>query len=278
MQLQNKTILVTGGASGLGAACVRLMVQSGANVVIVDLNDENGYALATELGSAATFSKTNVVEEQDVQAAVKTAVERYGGLHGVINCAGIGVAEKVLSKQGPTSLALFSKVISINLIGTFNVIRLAAVAMTENQPQESGERGVIINTASVAAFDGQIGQAAYSASKGGIVGMTLPIAREFARYGIRVMTIAPGIFDTPLMASLPKAAQISLGQQVPFPSRLGPSRGVCCAGKAYYGECYAQWRGDSSGWGDSHAAALRWYITSVLSFIVEPHNCTTMQI
>lgn len=221
MQLQNKTILVTGGASGLGAACVRLMAQSGANVVIVDLNDESGNALATELGPAATFCKTNVVEEQNVQAAVKTAVERYGGVHGVINCAGIGIAEKVLSKQGPTSLASFSKVISVNLIGTFNVIRLAAATMIENQPQESGERGVIINTASIAAFDGQIGQAAYSASKGGIVSMTLPIAREFARYGIRVMTIAPGIFDTPLMASLPKAAQISLGQQVPFPSRLG---------------------------------------------------------
>ncbi len=221
MQLQSKTILVTGGASGLGAACVRLMVESGARVVIVDLNNEAGTALAAELGSAATFVKANVVEEEDVQAAVKTAVERFGGLHGVINCAGIGVAEKVLGKQGPTSLASFSKTISVNLIGTYNVIRLAAVAMTENQPEESGERGVIINTASVAAFDGQIGQAAYSASKGGIVGMTLPIAREFARYGIRVMTIAPGIFDTPLMASLPKAAQISLAQQVPFPPRLG---------------------------------------------------------
>ncbi len=221
MQLQNKTILVTGGASGLGAACVRLMAQSGAKVVIVDLNNEAGTALATELGQAAMFVKANVVEEADVQTAVKTAVERFGGLHGVINCAGIGVAEKVLGKQGPSSLASFSKVISVNLIGTFNVIRLAGAAMTENQPEESGERGIIINTASVAAFDGQIGQAAYSASKGGIVGMTLPIAREFARYGIRVMAIAPGIFDTPLMASLPKAAQISLAQQVPFPPRLG---------------------------------------------------------
>ena len=221
MQLLNKTILVTGGASGLGAACVRLMAQSGTRVIIVDLNNEAGTALATELGSAATFIKANVVEEADVQAAVKTAVERFGGLHGVINCAGIGAAEKVLGKQGPSSLESFSKVISVNLIGTFNVIRLAGAAMIENQPVESGERGVIINTASVAAFDGQIGQAAYSASKGGIVGMTLPIAREFARYGIRVMTIAPGIFDTPLMASLPKAAQISLAQQIPFPPRLG---------------------------------------------------------
>ena len=221
MKLQNKTVLVTGGASGLGAASARLMAQSGAKVVIVDLNDEAGSALATELGSAATFVKTNVVEEHEVQEAVKTAVERYGGLHGVINCAGVVVAEKVLGRHGPTSLASFSKTISVNLIGTYNVIRLAAAAMIDNQPGESGERGVIVNTASVAAFDGQIGQAAYSASKGGIVGMTLPIAREFARYGIRVMTIAPGIFDTPLMASLPKAAQVSLAQQVPFPQRLG---------------------------------------------------------
>jgi NAD(P)-dependent dehydrogenase (short-subunit alcohol dehydrogenase family) len=221
MQLLNKTILVTGGASGLGAACVRLMTQSGAKVIIADLNNEAGMALASELGQATTFVQTNVVEEGDVQAAVQTALERYGGIHGVINCAGIAVAEKVLGKQGPSSLASFSKVISVNLIGTFNVIRLASAAMTENQPEESGERGVIINTASVAAFDGQIGQAAYSASKGGIVGMTLPIARELARYGIRVMTIAPGIFNTPLMALLPKAAQASLAQQVPFPPRLG---------------------------------------------------------
>jgi NAD(P)-dependent dehydrogenase (short-subunit alcohol dehydrogenase family) len=221
MQLTNKTILVTGGASGLGAACVRLMAQSGAKVIIADLNNEAGTVLATEVGSAATFVQTNVAEEADVQAAIQTALERYGTVHGVINCAGIAVAEKVLGRQGPSSLASFSKVISVNLIGTFNVIRLAAAAMTKNQPEESGERGVIINTASVAAFEGQIGQAAYSASKGGIVGMTLPLAREFARYGIRVMTIAPGIFNTPLMASLPQAAQTSLAQQVPFPPRLG---------------------------------------------------------
>src|SRR5947209_1052336 len=164
MELQNKTILVTGGASGLGAACVRLMAQSRANVVIVDLNNDAGTALATELGPAATFIKANVVEEADVQAAIKTALERFRGLHGVINCAGIAVAEKVLSKQRPSSLESFSKVISVNLVGTFNVIRLAGATMTENQPEESGERGVIINTASVAAFDGQIGQAAYSAS------------------------------------------------------------------------------------------------------------------
>ncbi len=221
MQLENKGILVTGGASGLGAACVRLLTQAGAKVVIADLNSETGIALAEELGAATLFVKTNVVEEEEVQAAVKAAVDNFGGLYVTINCAGIGVAEKVLGKNGPSSLASFSKVINVNLIGTFNVIRLAAAAMTENQPGEDGERGVIINTASVAAFDGQIGQAAYSASKGGVVGMTLPIARELARYGIRVMTIAPGIFDTPLLAGLPEPARISLGQQVPFPSRLG---------------------------------------------------------
>lgn len=221
MDLHNKTILVTGGASGLGAACARLMAQSGARVVIADLNDEAGNAVAAELGTAVRYVKTNVVEETDVQATIHVAIESFGTLHGVINCAGIGTAEKVLGKNGPSSLASFSKVISVNLIGTFNVIRLATMAMVENQPAESGERGVIINTASVAAFDGQIGQAAYSASKGGIVGMTLPIARELARYGIRVMTIAPGIFDTPLLAGLPESARISLGQQVPFPPRLG---------------------------------------------------------
>jgi NAD(P)-dependent dehydrogenase (short-subunit alcohol dehydrogenase family) len=221
MQLQNKAVFVSGGASGLGAACVRLFTQAGAQVLIADLNSETGQALADELGQAVHFVKTNVTDEESVQAAIKQASERFGGLHIAINCAGIGVAEKVLGKDGPSSLASFTKVININLIGTFNVIRLASAAMTGNQPDEEGERGVIINTASVAAFDGQIGQAAYSASKGGIVGMTLPIARELARYGIRVMTIAPGIFDTPLLAGLPEPARLSLGQQVPFPSRLG---------------------------------------------------------
>lgn len=221
MQLKNKGILVTGGASGLGAACVRLLTQAGAKATIVDLNPETGAAQAEELGSAAQFVKTDVTNEADVQAAVKAAIDKFGALHVVINCAGIGVAEKVLGKNGPASLAAFSKVIQINLIGTFNVIRLASAAMAENQADAEGERGVIINTASVAAFDGQIGQAAYSASKGGIVGMTLPIARELARYGIRVMAIAPGIFDTPMLQGLPEQARISLGQQVPFPPRLG---------------------------------------------------------
>ena len=221
MQLENKSVLVTGGASGLGGACVRLLSQAGAKVVIADLNSETGNALAAELGNAVFFVKTNVVDEESAQAAVKAAVDAYGGLQVAINCAGIGVAERVLGKSEPHSLASFSKVIQVNLIGTFNIIRLAAAAMSTNEPDEGEERGVIINTASVAAFDGQIGQAAYSASKGGIVGMTLPIARELARYGIRVMTIAPGLFDTPLLANLPEAARISLGQQVPFPSRLG---------------------------------------------------------
>lgn len=221
MELTNKGALVTGGASGLGAACVRMLIQSGAKVVIADLNSEGGEALAKELGASAIFVKMNVVEEESVQAAVKAAVDNFGGLHTLINCAGVGVAERVLGKSGPHSLASFTKVININLIGTFNAIRLAATAMAENQPNEEGERGVIINTASVAAFDGQIGQAAYSASKGGVASMTLPIARELARLGIRVMTIAPGLFDTPMLAGLPEPARISLGQQVPFPSRLG---------------------------------------------------------
>jgi NAD(P)-dependent dehydrogenase (short-subunit alcohol dehydrogenase family) len=219
MELTNKGVLVTGGASGLGAACARLLTQAGARVVIADLNSELGTTLADELG--AVFVKTNVTDETTVQQAVKAAVDNFGGLHVLINCAGIGVAERVLGKTGPHSLDAFTRVISVNLIGTFNAIRLASAAMAENQPTTGGERGVIVNTASVAAFDGQIGQAAYSASKGGIVGMTLPIARELARSGIRVMTIAPGLFDTPLLAGLPEPARISLGQQVPFPSRLG---------------------------------------------------------
>jgi NAD(P)-dependent dehydrogenase (short-subunit alcohol dehydrogenase family) len=221
MDVENRGVLVTGGASGLGEACVRTLSQAGAKVVIADLNSEVGEALANELGASARFVKANVVEEESMQAAVQAAVESFGGLHVLINCAGIGVAERVLGKNGPHSLASFSKVISVNLIGTFNSIRLAAAAMAANTPNEGGERGVIINTASVAAFDGQIGQAAYSASKGGIVGMTLPIARDLARNGIRVMTIAPGIFDTPLLGSLPESARVSLGQQVPFPPRLG---------------------------------------------------------
>ena len=222
MNIRNKTFLVTGGSSGLGAACVRQLVAAGGRVVIADLNEEGGLALTAECGSSAHFSRTNVTDSDNVQAAINLALDEFGSLHGVINCAGIGTPAKVVSSsRGPHDLDLFHNVIQINLIGTFNVIRLAAEVMSQQEANESGERGVIINTASVAAFDGQIGQAAYSASKGGIVGMTLPIARELAAYGIRVVTIAPGIFDTPMLAGLPEKARLSLGQQVPFPPRLG---------------------------------------------------------
>jgi NAD(P)-dependent dehydrogenase (short-subunit alcohol dehydrogenase family) len=221
MKLQDSTFLITGGGSGLGAATARLFASHGANVVLADVNAQQGEALAGELGARARFCRTDVTSETDVQAAVAAATAAFGALHGAVNCAGVGVPEKVLGKNGPHNLASFTKVVQINLIGTFNVIRLAAAAMAEGAPNGAGERGVIINTSSVASQDGQIGQAAYSASKAGINGMTLPIAREFARYGIRVVTIAPGLFDTPMMAGLPEAARESLAQQVPFPSRLG---------------------------------------------------------
>lgn len=221
MELKGSVALVTGGASGLGEACVRRLVAGGASVIIADINADRGQSLAAELGANAGFAKTNVANEEDAQQAVKQAVDSFGRLNILINCAGIGAAKRVLGKEGPMALAHFARTIEVNLIGTFNMIRLAAVALAQTEPNAGGERGVIINTASVAAFDGQIGQAAYSASKGGIVGMTLPIAREFARQGIRVMTIAPGLFDTPLLAGLPEAARISLSSQVPFPSRLG---------------------------------------------------------
>ncbi len=221
MELQQKTIVVAGGASGLGAACVRLLTQAGARVAILDLNAEAGEALAAELGKAAHFIKTDVTDGGNVDDAMEKAMSVFGAVHGAISCAGIAPAEKILGKDGLHSLATFTNVINVNLIGTFNVIRSAARVIRENEPNASGERGVIITTASIAAFDGQIGQAAYSASKGGIVAMTLPVARELARYGIRVVTIAPGIFDTPLMASLPETARKSLAQQVPFPPRLG---------------------------------------------------------
>jgi NAD(P)-dependent dehydrogenase (short-subunit alcohol dehydrogenase family) len=221
MQVQDHTFLVTGGASGLGAACARLLAGAGGRVVIADLNKDAGARLAAELGDRARFASTDVTDEASVQNALATATQAFGGLHGVIGCAGIGLAERVLGKTGPHDLNAFTRIIRVNLIGTFNVIRLAAAVMSQGQPEASGERGVIVNTASVAAFEGQIGQAAYSASKGGVVSMTLPVARELARFGIRVATIAPGIFDTPLLAGLPEPARQSLGQQVPFPSRLG---------------------------------------------------------
>ncbi len=220
MQLQTSVFLVTGGASGLGEATARMLVGEGARVVIADVNESGGATLQAELGANTRFIRVDVTDESSVRQGLETAAE-LGALRGVVNAAGIVLAEKVLGRNGPHSLDAFSRVIEVNLAGTFNVIRLASAMMSTGEPTASGERGVIINTASVSAFDGQIGQAAYSASKGGIVAMTLPIARELARYGIRVMTIAPGIFDTPLMASLPQAARDSLALQVPFPSRLG---------------------------------------------------------
>jgi NAD(P)-dependent dehydrogenase (short-subunit alcohol dehydrogenase family) len=219
-QFDNGVFFVTGGASGLGEATVRMLAQAGASVVIADLNQAAGSRVALELGKKVRFAAVDVTDEAGVQKGLSAAAE-LGSLRGVVNAAGVVLAEKVLGKNGTHALDAFSRVIQVNLSGTFNVIRLAAAMMSANAPSESGERGVIVNTASVAAFDGQIGQAAYSASKGGIVGMTLPIARELARQGIRVMTIAPGIFDTPMLAALPEAARESLGQQVPFPPRLG---------------------------------------------------------
>lgn len=221
MQLQGSIALVTGGASGLGEATVRRFVAQGARVAILDINSATGTALAEELGDAAHFIKTDVSVESDVFNAVNEVARVFGTLHIAVNCAGIATAERVLGKEVPLQLSRFERVIQVNLVGTFNVIRLAASVMAQNEPNAGGERGVIINTASVAAYEGQIGQAAYSASKGGIVSMTLPIAREFARMGVRVVTIAPGIFDTPLLAALPEAARQSLGQQVPFPPRVG---------------------------------------------------------
>ncbi|MGH2516102.1 MAG: 3-hydroxyacyl-CoA dehydrogenase [Ktedonobacterales bacterium] len=221
MKITGTGALVTGGASGLGAATARRLAANGAAVIIADLNREAGMALASELGAGARFLETNVTDAGSMEQTVAAASSQPGGLRILVNCAGIGIADKVIGKDGPHDLAQFNKVIQVNLIGTFNALRLAAAAMAGNEPDAEGERGVIINTASVAAFEGQIGQAAYSASKGGIVGLTLPAARELARYGIRVVSIAPGLFDTPLLAGLPEAARASLGQQVPFPSRLG---------------------------------------------------------
>lgn len=221
MDMKQVVALVTGGASGLGEATVRRIVNDGGKAVILDLAVERGEKLAAELGDSAIFQKTDVTSAESVQAAVDNAVDVFGRVNAVVNCAGIAIAEKVLSKRGTHPLESFAKVVQINLIGSFNVIRLAAEKMILNEANPGGERGVIINTASVAAFEGQIGQAAYSASKGGIVGMTLPIAREFAASGIRVMTIAPGLFETPMFDTLPEAARQSLGATVPFPSRLG---------------------------------------------------------
>ncbi|MCC8431495.1 SDR family NAD(P)-dependent oxidoreductase [Reyranella aquatilis] len=219
MNVKGQAAIVTGGASGLGGATASALAAAGAKVAIFDLQDELGEQKAREIGGL--FVKTNVADAASVEASVKTVVEKLGTPRVVVNCAGIGRSGRTISKSGPHDLAMFSQVIQVNLIGTFNVIRIAAYAMSQAEPLDGGERGVIVNTASVAAFDGQIGQAAYSASKGGVVGMTLPIARDLASLGVRVCTIAPGLFLTPMMMSLPAEAQKSLGAQVPFPSRLG---------------------------------------------------------
>jgi NAD(P)-dependent dehydrogenase (short-subunit alcohol dehydrogenase family) len=221
MQLAGNTFLVTGGASGLGVATARSVVAGGGNAVIADLKDAEGNALAQELGKAVRFVRTDVTDEASGKAAVQTAVDSFGGLQCLVNCAGIVYGEKVVGKEGPHSLASFARTVNINLVGTFNMARLAAAAMSANAPGPDGERGVIVNTSSIAAFDGQIGQAAYSASKAGVAGMTLPMARELARNGIRVMTIAPGVFETPMVGQVPKEIAEALGKSVPFPQRLG---------------------------------------------------------
>jgi NAD(P)-dependent dehydrogenase (short-subunit alcohol dehydrogenase family) len=221
MLIRDKVFLVTGGSSGLGAAVSRMFVAEAANVVIADINAEAGSAIAAELGARVRFVRTDVTSGAEGAAVVDAAVESFGRLDGLVNCAGIAPGEKVLGRDGPHRLESFSKAIAINLIGTFNMIRLAAAAIARQEADAEGSRGVIVNTASIAAFDGQVGQAAYAASKGGVVGMTLPIARELARHGIRVVSIAPGIFETPMMAGMPQEVQDSLGKSVPFPPRLG---------------------------------------------------------
>lgn len=219
MKIDGASALVAGGASGLGAATARALHARGASVVIADLNAEKGEALASELDGR--FVEANVMEPAPVQAAVDAAAEADGGLRISVCCAGIGWAQRTASKQGPHDLEIFHNVIKVNLVGTFNVLRLACMAMSQNEPDTDGERGVCVNTASIAAWDGQIGQVAYAASKGGVVGLTLPAARDMAGRGVRVVTIAPGLFDTPLLAALPEEQREALGAGVPFPSRLG---------------------------------------------------------
>jgi len=221
MRTAGTVALVTGGASGLGLATVRTLVEAGGQVVILDRPGSAGEDVWRELGERTLFASADVTSEGEVATAVARAVERFGALHVAVNCAGVGAAMKTVGKDGPMPLAVFAKVIEVNLIGTFNVTRLAAAQMAKNAPNDEGERGVVINTASAAAFDGQIGQAAYSASKGGVVGMTLPIARDLASLGIRVVTVAPGTFDTPMLAMLPESQRQALAAQIPFPSRLG---------------------------------------------------------
>jgi NAD(P)-dependent dehydrogenase (short-subunit alcohol dehydrogenase family) len=221
MQVAGRTFLVTGGASGLGAATARRLATAGGNVVVCDIGAQQGKTLASELGPRATFAAADVTDETQVGQAIGAARGKFGSLHGIVSCAGIAPGERLLGKSGPHSLDTFRRAVDINLVGTFNVLRLAAQAMAENEPGADGERGVIVNTASVAAFDGQIGQAAYSASKAGVAGLTLPAARELSRFGIRVMTIAPGVFETPMVAAFTPELRQALASQVPFPQRLG---------------------------------------------------------
>ncbi|MDZ7907347.1 MAG: SDR family NAD(P)-dependent oxidoreductase [Gemmobacter sp.] len=221
MQIADRVFLITGAGSGLGAAVAGRLVADGARVVLADRAAEAVQAQAEALGAAALAVTCDVTSEDEGRAAVAAAQDRFGALHGLVNCAGVAPGERILGRSGPHALELFSRAVAINLVGTFNMLRLAAEAIAANAPGESGERGVIVNTASIAAFDGQIGQAAYAASKAGVAGLTLPAARELARHGIRVVTIAPGIFATPMMAGLPQEVQDSLGAGVPFPARLG---------------------------------------------------------
>ncbi|MCD2177997.1 3-hydroxyacyl-CoA dehydrogenase [Rhizobium sp. C1] len=221
MQIKDRVFLITGAASGLGAGVAKMIVEAGGKTMLLDVNADALKTLAAELGDAAQYQRTDVTSEEDGKAAVATAKAAFGRIDGLVNCAGVAPGERIVGRDGPHKLESFARTVSINLIGTFNMLRLAAEAMATNEPGESGERGVIINTASVAAFDGQIGQAAYSASKGGVAAMTLPAARELARTGIRVLAIAPGIFGTPMLFAMPQEVQDSLGASVPFPSRLG---------------------------------------------------------
>ncbi|VVE75331.1 3-hydroxy-2-methylbutyryl-CoA dehydrogenase [Pandoraea captiosa] len=221
MQIKDRIFLVTGASSGLGAATARMFVDAGARVVLGDINAEAGAKQAAALGDAARFVATDITKEEDVQRLVDTAKSAFGALNGVVNCAGLVIGERILGKQGPHQLDSFARIVNVNLIGTFNVLRIAASAMAEGEADAEGERGVVVNTASVAAFDGQIGQAAYAASKGGVAALTLPAARELARVGVRVVTIAPGIFETPMMAGMTPEVQAALGASVPFPPRLG---------------------------------------------------------
>jgi NAD(P)-dependent dehydrogenase (short-subunit alcohol dehydrogenase family) len=221
MQIHGSTFLITGGASGLGAACARRLAAAGGNVVIADLNDVEGEALAEELGAAARFIRTDVTTQSDAQAAVDLALRDFGNLHGLVQCAGILGAARIIGKDAPHDLALFERVVRVNLIGTFNALRLAAVAMSAGAADRDGQRGVIVNTASIAAFEGQVGQTAYAASKGGVASLTLPAARELARFGIRVVAIAPGVFETAMMAGATDELRQSLNDQIPFPSRWG---------------------------------------------------------